>query len=90
VWYTGNSPGQAVSLFFSDDQGGVFYRSVPMPGVPTDLAVSADHKWLVVIYTASGSGYVAVFAINPYGDITLAARSSPIGSGAFNGVAISQ
>jgi len=34
VWYAGNSPGQAVSIFFSDDQGGVFYKSF-RGGVPT-------------------------------------------------------
>ena len=90
VWYTGNSPAQAISVFFSDDLGGVFYRSVSLPGVPIDVAVSADQKWLVAIYTNSGSGYVAAFRINAYGDITLAATSSPMGSPAFNGVAVSQ
>lgn len=90
VWYTGNSPGQAISVFFSDDRGGVFYKSVPVPGVPTDVAVSPDQKWLVAIYTSSGSGYVAAFRINAYGDVALAATSSPMGVPAFNGVAISQ
>ena len=90
VWYTGNSPGQAISIFFSDGRGGVFYKSVPLPGVPTDLTVSPDGKWLAVIYTANGSGYVSVFAIDPYGDLSPEATSDPIGGAAFSGVAISQ
>jgi hypothetical protein len=92
VWYAGNSPGQAVSIFFSDDQGGVFYKSVPVSGVPTDLSVSPDSKWLAVIYTASDSsgGHVAVFSIDAYGGLTLAATSAPLGIASFNGVAISQ
>jgi len=90
VWYTGNSPGHALSIFFSDGQGGAFYKSIPLPGVPTDITVSADNKWLAVIYTASSSGYVAVFSIDSYGDLTPVATSSPIGVTAFNGVAISE
>ena len=92
VWYAGNSPGQAISIFLSDGQGGVFYKSVPLPGVPTDVTVSRDGKWLAVIYTAAdGSGArVAVFSIDSYGDISLSATSNPIGVAAFNGVAISQ
>ena len=90
VWYTGNSPGQAISIFFSDGKGGAFYKSVPLPGVPTDLTVSKDRKWLAVIYSANGSGYVAVFAIDAYGDLTPEATSSPIGVPAFSGVAISE
>lgn len=93
VWYAGNSPGMAISIFFSDSQGGVFYKSIPVPGVPTDITLSADHKWLAVIYTAAADGLarVAVFAIDGYGDLSLAATSSPVGSvAAFNGVAISQ
>lgn len=90
VWYTGNSPGHAISIFFSDAKGGVFYKSVPVPGVPTDLTVSKDRKWLAVIYSAGGSGYVAVFAIDAYGDLTPEAASSPIGVSGFNGVAISE
>jgi hypothetical protein len=92
VWYTGNSPGQAISIFFSDGQGGVFYKSISLPGTPTDLTVSSDGKWLAVIYTAGGEGYVAVFAIDAYGDLsaTPVATSSSIGVAAFNGVAISQ
>ena len=54
VWYTGNSPGQAISIFFSDGQGGIFYKSVPLPGSPTDITVSRDRKWLAVIYAAGG------------------------------------
>ena len=92
AWYTGNSPGHAISIFFSDGQGGTFYKSVPVPGVPTDVTVSSDRKWLAVIYTAAdgSGGRVAVFAIDTYGDLSLAATSSPIGVAAFNGVAISQ
>jgi hypothetical protein len=92
LWYSGNSPAQAISIFFSDGQGGVFYKSVPVPGVPTDIAVSPDLQWLAVIYTAAdGSGRVAVFAIDAYGDLSPVATSAPIGGvGTFNGVAISQ
>ncbi len=90
IWYTGNSPGQAISIFFSDGQGGVFYKSVPLPGSPTDLTVSADDKWLAVIYSAGSNAYVAVFAIDGHGDLTPEATSSAIGVASFNGVAISQ
>lgn len=90
VWYTGNSPGHAISIFFSDGQGGVFYRSVPLPGAPTDLTVSNDNKWLAVIYSAGGDAHVEVFAIDAYGDLTPAATSSSVGVTAFNGVAMSQ
>ncbi|MGC2636027.1 MAG: hypothetical protein WA294_02540 [Acidobacteriaceae bacterium] len=90
IWYTGNSPGQAISIFFSDNQGGVFYKSVPLPGPPTDLAVSPDQKWLAVIYTAGGQAYVRVFSIDDHGDLTLAATSPSIGVAAFNGVALSE
>jgi hypothetical protein len=93
VWYSGNSPGQAISIFFSDGQGGVFYKSVPVPGVPTDLTVSRDGSWLAVIYTAATDNLarVAVFSIDTYGDLAQAATSQPVGGvAAFNGVAISQ
>ncbi len=90
LWYSGNSPGKAISIFFSDDQGGVFYKSVLVPGTPTDITVSPDRQWLAVIYAASGEGYVAVFAIDRYGDLSLAATSSPIGASGFAGVAFSQ
>ena len=90
VWYTGNSPGKAISIFFSDDRGGVFYKSIPLPGAPADITVSDDKKWLAVIYTADGSGYVAVFKVDHHGDLTVVATSEPIGIAAFNGVAISQ
>lgn len=90
VWYTGNSPGQAISIFFSDGKGGAFYKSVPLAGAPTDITVSKDRKWLAVIYSANGSGYVSVFSIDAYGDLTPQATSSPIGVSAFNGVAISE
>jgi hypothetical protein len=89
IWYTGNSPGHAISIFFSDGEGGVFYKSVPLPGSPTDITVSADRKWLAVIYTAGGDAYVSVFAIDGHGDLTLEATSSAIGVASFNGVAIS-
>jgi hypothetical protein len=90
IWYAGNSPGQAVSIFFSDNQGGVFYKSVPVPGVPTDITVSPDRKWLATIYTAGGGAYVAVFSIDKHGDLTQVATSSPIGAASFSGVAFSQ
>jgi hypothetical protein len=92
IWYSGNSPGQAISIFFTDGQGGKFFRSISLPGTPTDVTVSRDKKWLAVIYTASdGSGArVSVFSIDHYGDLTLAATSTPIGVSSFSGVAISQ
>jgi hypothetical protein len=92
VWYAGNSPGQAISIFFSDGQGGVFYKSISLPGTPTDITVSPDKKWLAVIFTASnGSGAaISVFSIDRYGDLALAATSSPVGVSSFSGVAISQ
>ena len=90
IWYTGNSPGNAISIFFSDGQGGVFYKSVPLPGSPTDITVSPDGKWLAVIYTADGEAYVAVFSIDAHGDLALVAKSDPIGVASFSGVAISE
>ncbi len=90
IWYTGNSPGDAISIFFSDSQGGVFYKSVPLPGSPTDITVSPDGKWLAVIYTAGSNAYVAVFSIDAYGDLTKTATSSAIGVASFSGVAFSE
>jgi hypothetical protein len=90
AWYTGNSPGHAISIFFSDGQGGVFFKSVPLPGAPTDITVSRDRKWLAVIYSLGTEAYVALFAVDAYGDLTSVATSKPIGIAAFNGVAISQ
>jgi len=87
VWYTGNSPGHAISIFFSDAQGGVFYKSVPLQGSPTDLTVSRDGRWLAVINTAGSNAYGAVFGIDAYGDLTLVASSNSIGVASFNGVA---
>ena len=90
VWYTGNSPGHAISIFFSDAQGGVFYKSIPLPGAPTDLTVSPDDKWLAVIYSAASDAHVAVYSIDRYGDLTPAATSPSVGVSAFSGVAFSQ
>jgi len=92
AWYAGNSPGHSVSVFFTDGQGGTFYKSISLPGVPTDVTVSRDNKWLAVIYAATdgSGGRIAVFSIDGYGDLSLAATSSPVGAAAFNGVAISQ
>jgi hypothetical protein len=89
LWYTGNSPGQAISIFFTDDQGGVFYKSVALPGSPTDITVSRDKKWLAVIYTTAGNGYVAVFSIDRFGELTHVATSSPVVA-SIDGVAISE
>ena len=90
IWYTGNSPADAISIFFSDSQGGVFYKSVPLPGSPTDITVSPDGNWLAVIYSASGSAYVAVFSIDSYGDLTQMATSGAPSVAAFSGVAFSE
>lgn len=90
IWYTANSPGHAVSIFFSDDKGGAFYKSVPLPGSPTDITVSPDQNWLAVIYSAGGAAHVAVFSIDIFGDLTLAATSPAVGAAQFSGVAISQ
>jgi len=90
VWYTGNSPGKAISIFFTDGQGGVFYKSVPLPGSPTDVTVSADRKWLAVIYSTGGEAFVAVYEIDSYGDLKWAATSPSVGVAAFSGVAISE
>jgi hypothetical protein len=90
IWYAGNSPGHAISIFFSDGQGGVFYKSVPVPGVVTDLSTSRDGRWLAALYTADGSGFVTVFSVDDQGDLTLVATSSPIGAASFSGVAFSQ
>jgi len=90
LWYTANSPGHAISIFLTDGQGGVFYKSIPLPGAPTDITVSPDKKWLAVIYSADASAYVAVFSIDAYGDLNPAATSSPIGVAGFSGVAISE
>lgn len=90
IWYTGNSPGQAISIFFSDGQGGVFYKFVPLPGSPADITVSRDGKWLAVIYSAGGNPAVAVFSIDNYGDLTRVATSSAAGVASFSGVAFSE
>ncbi len=89
IWYAGNSPGMAVSIFFTDAKGGAFYKSVPLPGVPTDITVSRDQKWLAVIYTAADGAHVAVFAIDERGDLKQMATSAAIGVAAFSGVAFS-
>jgi 6-phosphogluconolactonase (cycloisomerase 2 family) len=68
----------------------VFYKSVPLPGTPTDITVSRDKKWLAVIYTASSNAYIAVFSIDNFGELTHVATSSPVGVAAFSGVAISE
>jgi hypothetical protein len=92
IWYAGNSPGQAISIFFSDGQGGTFYKSVPVGGVPTDVSVSPDGNWLAVIFTASdgSGGRISVFSIDGNGDLSLSATSDPVGIASFNGVAFSQ
>jgi hypothetical protein len=92
IWYTGNSPGDAISIFFSDGQGGAFYKSEPLPGSPSDITVSPDGKLLAVIYsTTAGEAYVAVFSIDSFGDLTpVATSSSSVGVASFSGVAFSE
>lgn len=90
VWYTGNSPGQAISIFFTDSQGGAYYKSIPAGGVVTDLAVSRDGKFLAAIYTANGTAILSVYSIDAYGSLTQMATSGPVGVATFNGVAFSQ
>jgi hypothetical protein len=93
IWYTGNSPGHAISIFFSDSKGGAFYKSVVLQdptGVPTDITVSRDGKWLAVIYTDGLDGYVAVYSIDKYGDLTYVATSTYSLPKTISGVAISQ
>ena len=90
TWYTGNTPADAISVFFSDDKGGAFYKDVSVPGAPTDLAVSKDQKWLAAIYTDDGQAYVAVYEIDTFGGLTLVATSNSIGVASFNGVAFSE
>ncbi len=90
VWYTANSPAHAISIFFSDDQGGVFYKSVPVAGAPTDITVSSDGKWLAVIYTSTSDAHVAVFSVDGHGNLTHVVDSDSVGVAAFNGVAISE
>jgi 6-phosphogluconolactonase (cycloisomerase 2 family) len=79
-----------ISIFFSDGQGGAYNKSILLPGPPTDITVSRDFKWLAVIYTTGGDGYVAVYSIDAYGDLTYVATSPSVSVAAFNGVAFSQ
>jgi WD40 repeat protein len=93
LWYTGNSPGHAISIFFTDSKGGEFYKSVileDLTGVPTDITVSPDGKWLAVIYTDGSDGYVAVYSIDKYGDLTYVATSTYSLPSTISGVAIVQ
>jgi hypothetical protein len=90
VWYTGNSPGKAISIFFTDGQGGIFYKSLLLPGSPSDITVSPDRKWLAVIYTVSTDAFVAVYSIDSYGDLAPVATSSAVSGVTFSGVAFSE
>lgn len=90
LWYSGNTPARAISIFFSDGKGGAFYKSVSLPGAPTDLTVSPDGKWLAVIYTALDGAHVGVYSIDAYGDLAPVATTAAIGVASFNGVAFSQ
>jgi hypothetical protein len=90
VWYTGNAPGHAISIFFTDDQGGLFYKSIPLAGAPSDITVSRDRKWLAVIYSTGSDAHVAAFSIDPFGGLTPAGISPSVGVSAFSGVAISE
>ena len=85
-------PGMAISIFFSDSKGGAFYKSVPLPGMgtPKDITVSPDFKWLAVIYTYDSEGYIAVYSIDTYGDLTYLATTPSVGVAAFSGVAFSE
>lgn len=91
LWYSGNTPGHAISIFFSDAKGGAFYKSIALPGAPTDITVTRDGRWLAVIYTADDGtgGRIAVYSIDSYGDLALATTSPAIGVTAFNGIAFS-
>jgi hypothetical protein len=90
IRYSANSPGHTISIFFSDGQGGVFYKSVPLAGAPTDITVSADGHWLAVIFTAADGAHIGVFSIDDRGDLTPVATSTPAGVSAFDGVAFSE
>jgi 6-phosphogluconolactonase (cycloisomerase 2 family) len=68
----------------------VFYKSIPLPGSPTDITVSPDGNWLAVIYTTGDGAHVAVFSIDNYGDLKAAATSPAIGVASFNGVTFSE
>ena len=61
----------------------------PLPGAPTDIVASPDQNWLEVIYIAAGPARVAVFSIDNYGDLTMAATSAAICAAQFSSVAIS-
>jgi hypothetical protein len=89
LWYTTNPPVQAISEFFTDSNGGIYYKNVPTVGGATDLSLSGDGQWLAMISENNGAALVSVYAVAPKGDLTLVATSSPIGIGKFNGVAIS-
>ena len=90
LWYAANTPAKAISIFFSDGEGGSFYKSVPLPGAPTDITVSRDNKWLGIIYSAADGAHVGVFAIDGHGDLKMVAASAPIGVSSFNGIAFSR
>ena len=91
LWYTGNSPAMKISIFFSDGQGGAYNKSIPpCRARSTDITVSPDGKWLAVIYTYSSEGYVAVYSIDGYGDLTYVATSPSVSVAAFSGVAFSE
>jgi hypothetical protein len=90
IWYSGNTPAKAISIFLSDAQGGAFYKSIALPGAPTDVTVSHDGKWLGVIYTAADGAHIGLFSIDVYGDLKMVATSAAIGVAGFNGIAFSQ
>ena len=60
------------------------------PGAPTDITLSRDTNWLAAIYTAGGQAYVAVFAIDAYGDLARVVTASSVNVAAFNAIAFSQ
>ena len=92
LWYTGNSPAAKISIFFSDGQGGAYNKSISLPGSPSDITVSPDFKWLAVIYVYNSEGYIAVYSIDAYGDLTWVATSPSSASlpATISGVAFSE
>jgi len=71
-------------------KAGPFYKSLPLPGSPTEITVSPDGKLLAVIYSVDSEAYVAVYSIDSFGDLTAVATSRSVAAASFSGVAFSQ